>query len=82
VRIFCEWNPARDEIALSIGGARMGCHEPAAVSLGSHAEWYLCQRCAGLTFFAHFHERSMLAARAYASRPDPPKANPRERVRA
>ena len=85
VRTFCEWNPARDEMALCVGEARMGCHEPAAVSLGRHDEWYLCQRCARLTFFAHFHERSMLAARSYASRqatPDAPKASPPERVRA
>jgi hypothetical protein len=74
VRTLCEWNPARDEIALNIGAARIGCHEPAAVSLGRHSEWYLCERCARLSVFAHFHERSMLAARFYASRQATPHA--------
>ncbi len=85
MRTLCEWNPARDEMALYIGEARIGCHEPAAWSLGRRGEWYLCQRCAKLSFFAHFHERSMLAARFYASKqamPDVSKAGPPEPVRA
>lgn len=67
MKTLCEWNPARDEIAWTIGEDRIGCHEPAALSLGRYGEWHLCVRCAGLSAFAHFRERSTLAALLYAT---------------
>ncbi|HEX5863962.1 MAG TPA: hypothetical protein VF014_06850 [Casimicrobiaceae bacterium] len=68
MKTLCEWNPARDEIAWTIGEDRIGCHEPAALSLGRYGEWHLCVRCAGLSAFAHFRERSTLAALLYATK--------------
>ena len=67
MKTLCEWNPARDEIAWTIGEDRIGCHEPAALSLGRYGEWHLCVRCAGLSAFAHFRDRSTLAALLYAT---------------
>ena len=67
MKTLCEWNPARDEIAWTIGEIRIGCHEPAALSLGRYGEWHLCVRCAGLSAFAHFRDRSTLAALLYAT---------------
>lgn len=74
---FCEWNPARDEIAWTSGDGRIGCHEPAAVSLGRYGEWHLCDHCAKLSIFAHFRERSAMTALLYATRP--PIAQPQEK---
>lgn len=75
MKTLCEWNPARDEIVLTIGEDRIGCHEPAALSLGRYGEWHLCARCASLSAFAHFRDRSTLAALAYAAEHARPQAS-------
>ena len=64
---------AREEIALTTGGARIGCHAPAAVLLGRYGEWHLCEGCARLAVFAHFRERSMLTALLYTARDTKPQ---------
>ena len=64
---LCEWNPARGEIAWMTGDDRIGCHEPAAVSLGRYGEWHLCEACARLAAFAHFRDRGMLTALLYTA---------------
>jgi hypothetical protein len=77
MKTLCEWNPAREEVAWTTGGARIGCHEPAAVLLGRYGEWHLCERCARLPVFAHFRERSMLTALLYTT-PQPSKTRAAE----
>jgi hypothetical protein len=67
MKTFCEWNPAREAIAWTTGDARIGCNEPAAVLLGRHGEWHLCEGCASLAVFAHFRERSLLATLLYST---------------
>jgi hypothetical protein len=68
MKTLCEWNPAREEIVWTTGGARIGCHEPAAISLGRYGEWHLCEGCAKSSVFAHFRERSILTALLYTAR--------------
>ena len=85
MKTLCEWNPAREEIALTTGGARIGCHAPAAVLLGRYGEWHLCEGCARLALFAHFRERTMLTALLYTARdtkPQPLNTGCRNAVRA